>query len=56
MDVLTDAEYSRLTAIEKAQYWHARYQELDEKYEELKKLYARANRSLKLITDALQRA
>lgn len=36
MDILSDAEYSRLTPIEKAQYWHARFQDLETEHDKLR--------------------
>lgn len=52
MDTLTDAEYSRLTTVEKAQYWANRYQDLEVRFENLQRENKILRQTLVTIHDA----
>ncbi len=56
MIVVTDAEYNRLTPIEKARYWANRYQDLEEKYNRLQFDNNRLYRLMGRIQDSARAA
>ncbi len=53
MTVVTDAEYTRMTPIEKARYWANRYQDLELKYQDVTEENYILKRILKQIKNAV---